>query len=119
MVSKSNTPRVGGFAASEHDGILVSSADGETILERNEPRDIDEARTLRVLEKSIDEPTLSNVLAHCRGIHARVAEIVGVDPSYVSRVAGGSRNNDKISDALREELRTLSESINSLLAKSA
>jgi hypothetical protein len=38
------------------------------------------------------------------GIYARVARAVGVDASYVSRVASGQRQSDKIERALVSEL---------------
>lgn len=66
-----------------------------------------------------EEPSLAQVLARCRGIHVRVAEVVGVDPSYVSRVAGGSRASDAVSRALLEELRVINGSINSYLGKAS
>lgn len=38
------------------------------------------------------------------GIYARVARALGVDASYVSRVASGQRRSDKIEGALVSEL---------------
>ena len=38
------------------------------------------------------------------GIYARVARTLGVDASYVSRVANGQRQSDKIERALVSEL---------------
>jgi len=40
----------------------------------------------------------------CRGIYNRVAQKVGCDPSYVSRVARGERNSAAVSEALRAEI---------------
>jgi hypothetical protein len=40
-----------------------------------------------------------------RGLFARVAKKLGIDPSYVSRVAHGHRKNEKISQALNAELK--------------
>jgi hypothetical protein len=40
----------------------------------------------------------------CRGIYNRVAQKLGCDPSYVSRVARGQRKSDAISEALRAEI---------------
>lgn len=117
MVGKTNSLRVGELVTSEHHEILVSPMDGGIILQKD--KSCNDAVGNEGGFEQFDEPTLANVLAHCRGIHARVAETIGVDPSYVSRVAGGSRNNGKVSDALREELRALGESINSLLNKEA
>ena len=42
-----------------------------------------------------------------RGLFARIAKRFGVDPSYVSRVAHGHRQNDKISKTLEAELRKI------------
>lgn len=39
-----------------------------------------------------------------RGMYARVARQVGVDPSYVSRVARGKRRSKEISMALEREM---------------
>ena len=43
-----------------------------------------------------------------RGLYARVAEKLGIDPSYVSRVARGERNSEEISQALEAEIRRVS-----------
>jgi hypothetical protein len=40
----------------------------------------------------------------CRGLYHRVAEKVGCDPSYVSRVARGERTSRAVSEALRAEV---------------
>jgi transcriptional regulator with XRE-family HTH domain len=40
----------------------------------------------------------------CRGIYNRVAQKLGCDPSYVSRVARGERNSEAVSEALRAEI---------------
>jgi hypothetical protein len=39
-----------------------------------------------------------------RGIYKRVAVLLDIDPSYVSRVARGERNAPFVSDALRKEI---------------
>ena len=39
-----------------------------------------------------------------RGLYARVAKSLGVDPSYVSRVASGKRHSDRIERAVLREL---------------
>ena len=41
------------------------------------------------------------------GIYRRVADKLGVDPSYVSRVAAGKRGGLKVRDALLDELRKI------------
>lgn len=40
-----------------------------------------------------------------RGIYSRVAEKIGCDPSYVSRVARGERTSDAVARALEVEIR--------------
>jgi hypothetical protein len=41
------------------------------------------------------------------GVYRRVADKLGVDPSYVSRVAMGKRKASKIRGALLDELRRI------------
>ena len=43
-----------------------------------------------------------------RGLYSRVARKLGIDPSYVSRVARGERSSDAISRALYAEIRRVS-----------
>lgn len=40
----------------------------------------------------------------CRGIYNRVAQKLGCDPSYVSRVARGQRSSQAVTEALRAEV---------------
>ncbi len=42
-----------------------------------------------------------------RGIYSRVARKLGVDPSYVSRVARGDRSSQAVSDALQAEIQKI------------
>ena len=49
-------------------------------------------------------PDLQCLPSLCRGIYNRVAQKVGCDPSYVSRVARGERNSKVVSEALRAEI---------------
>jgi hypothetical protein len=49
-------------------------------------------------------PDLRCLPSLCRGIYNRVAQKVGCDPSYVSRVARGERNSVAVSEALRAEI---------------
>ncbi len=51
--------------------------------------------------------TISDVLAGYRGVYARVAQRLGVDASYISRIADGSRSNQTIQKALIEEIQNL------------
>jgi hypothetical protein len=47
-----------------------------------------------------------------RGIYNRVAKKLGVDPSYVSRVARGERKSAVVEKALAEEVRIIREHLN-------
>jgi hypothetical protein len=47
-----------------------------------------------------------------RGIYNRVAKRLGVDPSYVSRVARGERKSAVVEKALAEEVRVIREHLN-------
>ena len=49
-------------------------------------------------------PDLQCLPSLCRGIYNRVAQKVGCDPSYVSRVARGERRSEAVSVALRAEV---------------
>ncbi len=56
-------------------------------------------------------PTVAEILAVFRGVYARVATKLDVDPSFVSRVANGKRNSAKIDAALRDELLSVKEQL--------
>ncbi len=45
-----------------------------------------------------------------RGLYARVARQLGVDRSYVSRVARGERRSPEVQAALKSELRRIEDS---------
>ncbi len=60
-------------------------------------------------------PTISDVLAGYRGVYARVAQKLGVDASYISRIADGSRSNTEIQRALIQEIQSLNELTNRFL----
>jgi transcriptional regulator with XRE-family HTH domain len=47
-----------------------------------------------------------------RGIYNRVAKRLGVDPSYVSRVARGERKSEVVEKALADEVRVIREHLN-------
>lgn len=47
-----------------------------------------------------------------RGVYNRVAKRLGVDPSYVSRVARGERKSATVEKALAEEVRVIREHLN-------
>ena len=53
-----------------------------------------------------------SVLSISRGAYKRVADRVGCDPSYVSRVARGERSSTPISRALRTEMQHLRTLLN-------
>lgn len=42
-----------------------------------------------------------------RGLYSRVARKLGVDPSYVSRVARGERKSEAVLSALNEEVKSV------------
>ena len=46
-----------------------------------------------------------------RGVYSRVARRVGVDPSYVSRVARGERVSVKVEKALLAELHRVEKAV--------
>jgi hypothetical protein len=48
--------------------------------------------------------TLLSAYVEQRGLYARVAKQLGLDPSYVSRVANGKRRSKRISLAIEVEL---------------
>jgi hypothetical protein len=54
------------------------------------------------------------VLAVFRGLYQRVAGKLGVDPSFVSRVARGERRSPAVLAALREEMSVIREHLNKL-----
>lgn len=47
-----------------------------------------------------------------RGVYKRVAKRLGVDPSYVSRVARGERQSAEVEKALAEEVRLIRDHLN-------
>jgi len=51
-----------------------------------------------------------------RGIYNRVAKRLGVDPSYVSRVARGERKSAAVEQALAEEVRLIRDHLNNHLS---
>jgi hypothetical protein len=51
--------------------------------------------------------TLLRAYAMQRGLFARVAKRLGLDPSYVSRVAHGERHSRKITIAIESELKKM------------
>lgn len=54
------------------------------------------------------------LLSVFRGMYQRVAAKVGVDPSFVSRVARGERRSPAVLAALREEMSVIREHLNKI-----
>ena len=61
---------------------------------------------VREVSRTVTKNTTHNHLlpSLLRGLYARVARQIGVDPSYVSRVARGERQSQEISLALEKEM---------------
>lgn len=49
----------------------------------------------------------AKVISEYRGLYNRVAKELGVDPSYVSRIARGERCNQEVAAVLLKELERL------------
>jgi transcriptional regulator with XRE-family HTH domain len=60
---------------------------------------------------NIKNPKL-NRLSLYRGIYSRIAKQLGIDPSYVSRVARGERQSAKVEAALLKEMRRIEKNPN-------
>jgi hypothetical protein len=56
-------------------------------------------------------PTPGKVISAFAGVYARIASKLKVSPSFVSKVASGSRKSSQIEDALRDELRILKKDL--------
>ena len=52
-----------------------------------------------------------------RGLYKRVSDKLGVDPSYVSRVARGERRSPKIEESLNREISKLLKSVSTIRTK--
>ena len=52
-----------------------------------------------------------------RGLYKRVSDKLGVDPSYVSRVARDERRSPKIEASLNQEISKLLKSVSTIRAK--
>ena len=55
--------------------------------------------------------TPGNIISAFAGVYARVASKLKVSPSFVSKVASGSRKSSQIEEALRNELRILKKDL--------
>jgi hypothetical protein len=51
------------------------------------------------------------------GVYRRVADKLGVDPSYGSRVAAGKRERSEVRDALLDELRKIQRRLSKVKEK--
>ena len=58
-----------------------------------------------------DGRTPGNIISAFAGVYARVASKLKVSPSFVSKVASGSRKSSQIEEALRNELRILKKDL--------
>src|SRR5277367_4432568 len=63
-------------------------------------------------DKPNDNTPAFPVLSIFRGLYQRVAAKLGVDPSYVSRVARGERQSEKVLAALQEEMDVIRQHLN-------
>jgi hypothetical protein len=55
--------------------------------------------------------TPGNIVSGFAGVYARIARKLKVSPSFVSKVASGSRKSSPIEEALRDELRILKKDL--------
>ena len=56
-------------------------------------------------------PAPGKIIAAFAGVYARIASKLKVSPSFVSKVASGSRKSSQIEEALRDELKTLKQDL--------
>src|SRR5271169_2163263 len=68
-------------------------------------------------DKPDDTTTVFPVLSIFRGLYQRVAVKLGVDPSYVSRVARGERQSAAVLVALQAEMDVIRQHLNQQNAK--
>src|SRR5258708_20745720 len=69
--------------------------------------------------KNNQTPDLRCLPSLCRGIYNRVAQKVGCDPSYVSRVARGERTSEAVSEALPAEIQLTWPKVSEVVAEPA
>jgi hypothetical protein len=60
---------------------------------------------------------VATLVSEYRGIYNRIAAQMGVDPSYVSRIARGERSNDLVKIALLKEVNRLHHLSTKLVAR--
>jgi hypothetical protein len=71
------------------------------------------------LHDNNQSPDLRCLPSLCRGIYNRVAQKLGCDPSYVSRVARGERKSEQVSEALRAEVQLTWSKVSEAIAEPA
>jgi hypothetical protein len=89
--------------------VAVAHGEPEVILLRVPPNEMPEAMQM-LSETAYDKALLKAHNLHI-GVYRRVAVSLGVDPSYVSRVANGNREEPKIRRALLDELHKIHRSV--------
>jgi hypothetical protein len=70
-----------------------------------------ESKLLRMPSKTEYDKALLHAHRLHAGVYRRVADQLGVDPSYVSRVATGERKEEKIRRALLDELHKIQRTL--------
>jgi hypothetical protein len=60
---------------------------------------------------------VAHLVSEYRGIYNRIAAQMGVDPSYVSRIARGERTNEMVKAALIKEVNRLHQISTKLVAR--
>ena len=68
--------------------------------------------------KTDDTHSVPVAVAMCRGIYKRVATKLGLDESYVSRVATGQRKSPRVISAIQYELTLIRDYLNRTAGKS-
>jgi len=76
-------------------------------------------RVSRLARKVTIEHAPGNLASLLRGLYRRVADRLGLDASYVSRVARGERRSSIVDDGLRRELNQIVRKINEQYAGTA
>src|ERR1700691_338147 len=79
----------------------------------NEPRSANRKRhgKSQTIKKAAFADAPKDLASLIRGLYGRVASELGVDPSYVSRVARTERRSKAVEEALRRELNKIVENI--------
>jgi hypothetical protein len=80
---------------------------GVSVLERVPPLPSDRGAGKFVMNRDNTPKRLAPLVSLFRGLYTRVAQKLGVDTSYVSRVARGERNSDAVTAALSEEMQRI------------